>query len=93
MAKKLAGESTKEELLELEAILKWNPEAGGYMNMLSEWWQMTEKIGPVSTRAFDSFLKRMEKSEQALTRKSITEKWLVSFFRFCNELFFRHRKL
>ena len=84
MAKKLSGESTQEELAELETILKWNPEAGNYMDVLSNWWRMAEKMGPVSGLAFDSLLKRLEKSEEVIKRKSITEKIATFIMRFCN---------
>lgn len=60
MAKKLAGESTASELLELERILQSNPDAEYYLRVLEKWWLMTETQGPASGKAFEQFMERME---------------------------------
>lgn len=65
MAKKLAGESTESELLELERILQVNPDAEYYLRVLEKWWLMTETQGPASGKAFEHLMERMEsKSNQ-----------------------------
>ena len=93
MAKKLAGESTETELNELNGILQTNPDAGYYMQMLTEWWRLNEMYGPASGAAFEMVLGKFEKEYNAnsgkkfISRKRLLAVTIISVTLFTHLLF------
>ena len=62
IAKKLTGEASPEELLELEALLRDNPELHYPMQTMTDIWKSSSPEGQrKAERAFDRHLDRMEK--------------------------------
>jgi ferric-dicitrate binding protein FerR (iron transport regulator) len=61
IAKKLTGEASPEELLELEALLRGNPELHYPMQTMTDLWKSSSPEGQrMAERAFDRHLDRME---------------------------------
>jgi len=45
IARKLAGEASQDNLTELNELIARHPEIQDYFDIISEWWEVTERMG------------------------------------------------
>ena len=67
MAKKLAGEASQDELIELEGLVQKTPDAHYVIEILTLWWQHSVQSGKEQAeQAVDDLLSRIEKENEML---------------------------
>lgn len=67
MAKKLAGEASQDELIELEGLVQKTPDAHYVIEILTLWWQLSVQSGKEQAeQAVDDLLSRIEKENEML---------------------------
>ena len=65
MARKLAGEASQDELIELEGLVQKNPNAHYVIEILTLWWQLSEKSGKEQAeQAIADLLARLEQENE-----------------------------
>lgn len=65
MAKKLAGEASQDELIELEGLVQKTPDAHYVIEILTLWWQLSVQSGKEQAeQAVDDLLSRLEKENE-----------------------------
>ena len=65
MARKLAGEASQDELIELEGLVQKIPDAHYIIEILTFWWQLSEKSGKeLAEQAVADLLSRLEKENE-----------------------------
>lgn len=65
MAKKLTGEASQDELIELEGLVQTTPDAHYVIEILTLWWQLSEKSGKgPAEQAVADLLSRLEKENE-----------------------------
>ena len=65
MARKLAGEASQDELIELEGLVQKIPNAHYVIEILTFWWQLSEKSGKEQAeQAVADLLSRLEKENE-----------------------------
>jgi len=65
MAKKLAGETSQDELIELEGLVQKVPDAHYVIEILSLWWQLSERSGQEQAeKAVADLLSQLEKGNE-----------------------------
>ena len=65
MAKKLIGEASQDELIELEGLVQKTPNAHYVIEILTLWWQLSEKLGKEQAeQAVADLLSRLEKENE-----------------------------
>lgn len=65
MAKKLAGETSQDELIELEGLVQKVPNAHYIIDILALWWQLSEKSGKEQAeQAVADLLSQLEKENE-----------------------------
>jgi len=65
MARKLTGEASQDELIELEGLVQKTPGAHYVKEILTLWWQLSEKAGKEQAeQAVDDLLSRLEKENE-----------------------------
>ena len=65
MAKKLAGEASQDELIELEGLVQKIPDAHYIIEILTLWWQLSEKSGQEQAeKAVADLLAQLEKENE-----------------------------
>ena len=65
MAKKLAGEASQDELIELEGLVQRTPDAHYIIKILLLWWQLSERSGKEQAeQAVADLLSRLEKENE-----------------------------
>ena len=65
MARKLTGEASQDELIELEALVQKIPIAHYVMEILTLWWQLSEKSGKEQAeQAVADLLSQLEKENE-----------------------------
>jgi len=65
MAKKLTGEASQDELIELEGLVQKTPDAPYVKEILTLWWQLSEKSGKEQAeQAVDDLLSRLERENE-----------------------------
>jgi hypothetical protein len=65
MAKKLAGEASQDELIELEVLVQKTPSAHYIIEIVTFWWQLSEKSGKeFAEQAVADLLSRLEKENE-----------------------------
>jgi hypothetical protein len=65
MAKKLAGEASQDELIELEGLVQKTPDAHYIIEILTLWWQLSERSGKgPAEQAVADLLSRLEKENE-----------------------------
>jgi hypothetical protein len=65
MARKLAGEASQDELIELEGLVQKTPDAHYVTEILTLWYQLSEKSGKEQAeQAVADFLLRLEKENE-----------------------------
>ena len=65
MAKKLTRETSQDELIELEGLVQKVPNAHYVMEILTLWWQLSEKSGKEQAeQAVTDLLSRLEKENE-----------------------------
>lgn len=65
MAKKLAGETSQDELIELEGLVQKVPNAHYIIDILALWWQLSEKSGQEQAeKAVADLLSQLEKENE-----------------------------
>ena len=65
MAKKLAGEASQDELIELEGLIQTTPNAHYVLEILILWWQLSERSGKEQAeKAVTDLLSRLEKENE-----------------------------
>jgi hypothetical protein len=69
IAHKLSGEASEQEIRQLQNLQRRHPEISYYMEMLSVWWNMSERFGKEeAAKAFDKHLQKLEKENANLVR-------------------------
>jgi len=67
MAKRLAGEASQDELIELEGLVQKSPGAHYVIEILTLWWQLSEKSGKEQAeQAVAELLARLEQENEML---------------------------
>ena len=67
MAKKLAGETSQDELIELEGLVQKVPNAHYVIEILTFWWEISEKSGKEQAeQAVTDLLSQLEKENEML---------------------------
>ena len=67
MARKLAGEASQDELIELEGLVQKIPNAHYVIEILTFWWQLSEQSGKeLAEQAVADLLSRLEKENEML---------------------------
>ena len=67
MARKLTGEASQDELIELEGLVQKIPNAHYVKEILTLWWQLSEKSGKEQAeQAVDDLLSQLEKENEML---------------------------
>ena len=67
MAKKLTGEASQDELIELEGLVQKTPNAHYIIEILILWWQLSEKSGKEQAeQAGTDLLSQLEKENDML---------------------------
>ena len=67
MARKLAREATQDELIELEVLVQKIPDAHYVTEILTLWWELSEKSGKEhAEKAVADLLAQIEKANDAL---------------------------
>ena len=71
MAKKLAGETSQDELIELDGLVQKIPNAHNVIEILTFWWEISERSGKEQAeQAVSDLLSKLEKeSEMARPNK------------------------
>ena len=65
MAKKLAGEASQDELIELEGLVQKIPDAHYVIEILTLWWQLSEESGQEQAeKAVADLLSQLEKENE-----------------------------
>ena len=65
MAKKLAGETSQDELIELEGLVQTTPNAHYVIEIVTFWWQISEKSGKEQAeQAVADLLSQLEKENE-----------------------------
>lgn len=65
MARKLAGEASQDELIELEGLVQKSPDAHYVIEILTLWWQLSEKSGKEQAeQAVADLLARLEQENE-----------------------------
>ena len=65
MARKLAGEASQDELIELEGLVQKTPDAHYVIEIVTFWWQISEKSGKEQAeQAVADLLSRLEKENE-----------------------------
>jgi hypothetical protein len=65
MARKLAAEASQDELIELEGLVQKIPNAYYIIEILTLWWQLSEKSGKeLAEQAVTDLLSRLEKENE-----------------------------
>lgn len=65
MVKKLIGEASQDELIELEGLVQKTPNAHYVIEILTLWWQLSEKSGTEQAeQAVADLLSRLEKENE-----------------------------
>jgi len=65
MARKLAGEASQDELIELEGLVQKIPNAHYIIEIVTFWWQLSEKSGKeMAEQAVAELLSRLEKENE-----------------------------
>ena len=65
MARKLAGEASQDELIELEGLVQKVPNAHYIIEILALWWQLSEKSGKEQAeQAVADLLSQLEKENE-----------------------------
>ena len=65
MARKLTGEASQDELIELEGLVQKIPNAHYVIEILTFWWQLSEKSGKEQAeQAVAELLSRLEKENE-----------------------------
>jgi hypothetical protein len=65
MARKLAGEASQDELIELEGLVQKTPDAHYIKEILTLWWQLSERSGKEQAeQAVADLLSRLEKENE-----------------------------
>ena len=65
MAKKLTGEASQDELIELEGLVQKIPDAHYVIEIVTFWWQLSEKSGKeLAEQAVADLLSRLEKENE-----------------------------
>lgn len=63
MGKKLSGEATEDQRKELSYLMFKKPDLAFYMDEITKWWQLAEKLGPEEAqKAFEKELQRIEEA-------------------------------
>lgn len=67
LARKLAGETTQDELIELEGLVQKIPNAHYVIEILTFWWQLSERSGKeLAEQAVADLLSQLEKENEML---------------------------
>jgi hypothetical protein len=67
MARKLAREATQDELIELEVLVQKSPDAHYVIEILTLWWELSEKSGKEhAEQAVADLLAQLEKANDTL---------------------------
>ena len=67
MAKRLVGEASQDELIELEGLVQKSPGAHYVIEILTLWWQLSEKSGKEQAeQAVAELLARLEQENEML---------------------------
>ena len=67
MAKKLAGETSQDELIELEGLVQKVPNAHYVIEILTFWWEISERSGKEQAeQAVTDLLSQLEKENEML---------------------------
>ena len=67
MAKRLAGETSQDELIELEGLVQKVPNAHYIIEILTLWWQLSERSGKEQAeQAVTDLLSQLEKENEML---------------------------
>ena len=67
MAKKLTREASQDELIELEGLIQKTPNAHYVIEILTLWWQLSERAGKEQAdQAVADLLTRLEKENEML---------------------------
>ena len=67
MAKKLAGETSQDELIELEGLVQKVPNAHYVIEILTFWWEISEKSGKEQAeQAVTDLLSQLEKENEII---------------------------
>ena len=65
MARKLTGEASQDELIELEGLVQKIPNAHYVIEILTLWWQLSEKSGKErAEQAVTDLLSQLEKENE-----------------------------
>ena len=65
MAKKLTGEASQDELIELEGLVQKTPDAHYIIEILTLWWQLSERSGKEQAeQAVADLLSQLEKENE-----------------------------
>ena len=65
MARKLAGETSQDELIELEGLVQHTPNAHYIIEIVTFWWQISEKSGKEQAeQAVVDLLAQLEKENE-----------------------------
>ena len=65
MARKLTGEASQDELIELEGLIQITPDAHYVVEILTFWWEVSEKSGKEQAeQAVTDLLSRLEKENE-----------------------------
>ncbi len=65
MAKKLAGETSQDELIELEGLVQKVPDAHYVIEIVTLWWQLSERSGQEKAeKAVADLLSQLEKENE-----------------------------
>jgi len=87
IARKLAGEASKDEVNELEKLRRENHHVNYYFEILSAWWNLAEQKGKdEAEHAFEKVLKKLESNDENRNRKIRTNtlQSLINFPMFKN---------
>lgn len=65
MARKLTGEASQDELIELEGLVQQVPDAHYIIEIITFWWQLSERSGKeYAEQAVADLLSRLEKENE-----------------------------
>ena len=65
MARKLAGEASQDELIELEGLVQKTPDANYVIEIVTFWWELSERSGKEQAeQAIADLLLRLEKENE-----------------------------
>lgn len=67
MARKLAGEASQDELIELEGLVQKTPDAHYVIEIVTLWWQLSERSGKEpAEQAVADLLSQLEKENEMI---------------------------